>query len=450
MRPVEAAARSGVTRRMVMLGATAAATASVAPERAFAQAADSDKSFPKGFLWGAATAGYQIEGNSVNSDIWVLEHANPTLFPEKSGDAANSFELWDKDLDLVREIGLNSFRFSLEWARIEPEQGEFSRAMLNHYRHVIAGCRERGIQPIVTFNHFATPRWFAAQGGWTNKQSPDLFTRYCERVARALSTDMARATTLNEPDIAAVLRWQGLPPEAVKKRAAMAAAAARSVGAAQFVAATGISDEQDRVQQPLMIAAHKAGRAAIKSIRPDLPVGVSLSMSDDQAVGPNSRRDEKRADVYGAWLDAARGDDFLGVQNYDRSRVDAKGEMAPPEGAKLNAMGTEIYPASLGASVRYAHQASGVPILVTENGLGTDDDTLRADYIPRAVAGLKAVMDEGVPVLGYIHWSLIDNFEFTSGFKARFGLASVDRQTFVRTLKPSAQVLGAMARRNAL
>ncbi|HEX7742952.1 MAG TPA: family 1 glycosylhydrolase, partial [Sphingobium sp.] len=132
-------------------------------------------SFPKGFLWGAATAAHQVEGNNVNSDSWALEHVKPTMFAEPSGDAANSFELWPTDLDLVRNMGLNTYRFSLEWARIEPEPGQFSVAMLDHYKAMIEGCRARGLTPVVTFNHFTTPRWFAAMNGWADPQAPSRF-----------------------------------------------------------------------------------------------------------------------------------------------------------------------------------------------------------------------------------------------------------------------------------
>jgi beta-glucosidase len=121
-----------------------------------------DPAFPKGFLWGAATSGHQIEGNNVNADVWVVENVKPTIYAERSADAANSFELWSQDLDLVKQIGLNTYRFSLEWSRIEPEEGMFSIAALDHYKSIIDGCRERGMTPVVTFNHYTTPRWFAA------------------------------------------------------------------------------------------------------------------------------------------------------------------------------------------------------------------------------------------------------------------------------------------------
>jgi beta-glucosidase len=167
-------------------------------------------------------------------------------------------------------------------------------------------------------------------------------------------------------------------------------------------------------------------------------------------VGPNSRRDAIRAELYGAWLEAARDDDFVGVQNYERSRIDATGRLPPPPDAKRSFSGAEIYGPSLAGAVRYAHSATGVPVLVTEHGVGTDDDRLRTEFILASLAELKRAIDDGVPVKGYIHWSLLDNFEWVYGYGPRFGLFSVDRATFRRTPKPSARLLGAIARRNAL
>ncbi|CAN7196141.1 family 1 glycosylhydrolase [Phenylobacterium sp. LjRoot219] len=182
-------------------GASAAAAALSATEAA----AQSAAGFPKGFLWGAATAAHQIEGNNVSSDLWLAETVKPTLFREPSGDACNSFALWPTDLDLVRDLGLNTYRFSIEWARIEPEPGQFSAAMLDHYKAVIDGCRARGLNPVVTFNHFSSPRWFAARGGWTNPEAPELFARYCDHAARRLAANMGSAVTLNEPNMITVI-----------------------------------------------------------------------------------------------------------------------------------------------------------------------------------------------------------------------------------------------------
>ena len=405
--------------------------------------------FPTGFLWGAATSGHQTEGNNIASDMWLLEHLKPTIFDAPSGDACNSLELWPADLALVRALGLGAYRFSLEWARIEPERGQFSTAMLDHYRRIVEGCHTRGLVPIVTFNHFTTPRWFAAAGGWTNGDAPELFGRFCDRAARALADGIGYATTLNEPDLLPLLNWR-LAPRPHGTLRDMLAAAATACGTAKFCAANMANDEDIAVMTPRLIAGHRTGRAAIKAARSALPVGVSLAVQDDVAIGRDSIRDAKRAEVYAPWFEAARDDEFVGVQNYERMYIGAHGTTGAPSGVHLGYSGQDNDPASLGAVVRYVHDQVGRPIIVTENGLDTPHDVDRVAYIPAALAGLHAAMTDGVPVLGYIHWSLLDNFEWSAGYAPKFGLVAVDRANFRRTPKPSARLLGRIAQANAL
>ena len=447
---------SSPARREVLRGSAAAlaaiglAGAGLGASGSRQAGAAAAKRFPEGFIWGTATAGHQVEGNDVNSDTWFLEQLQPTLFAEHVGDANNSLELWPVDLDLVRSLNLNAYRFSLEWSRIEPEPGQFSLAMLDHYLRMIEGCRARGLQPIVSFNHFSTPRWFAARGGWTNAESPVLFERFCERAARHLGKSIGRATTLNEPNLLRLLGWLDLPPAMKDVQRAMLDKAARTLSVAKFTAANAANAEDLDAMQTNLLEGHRRGRQAIKAVRPDLPVGVSLAVVDDQALGAHSRRDEKRAQVYGAWLEAVKGDDFVGVQNYERAQYDEKGAVPPPHGVPLDGMGREIYPASLANAVRYVHEQTARPILITEHGLVTDDDTQRAAFIPAALAHLADAMAAGVPVVGYIHWTLMDNFEWIFGYKPHFGLCAVDRQNFKRQPKPSAAVLAAIARSNAV
>ena len=441
--------------RRTLLGAGAALAA--LPLGATASAATRGAAFPKGFLWGAATAGHQIEGNNVNSDIWLVENVKPTFFAEPSGDAANSFALWPQDLDLAKALGLNCYRFSIEWSRIEPEPGMFSLAMLDHYKAMIEGCARRGLTSMVTFSHWTTPRWFAARGGWSNPEAPALFAKFCDRAARHLAPAMDYAVTLNEPNLL-VGSFEEPRPERIRKLLdATMAAAAKAAGSDRF--AMGLIGIDDLVQYTHhLIAAHKLGKAAIKAARGDLPVGVTMAIPDDQEAGPGSLRDRFRQEVYIPWLEAAKADDFLGVQNYDRQLWDAKGKVKPPEGDSrskddtlvYNASGGIVYPDSLANSVRYAYGIAKVPIFVTEHGVNTPDDRIRANLIPAALAELKKAMDEGIPVKGYLHWSLLDNFEWVSGYKHQYGLIAVDRQSFKRTPKPSANVLGTIARSNAL
>lgn len=441
-----------IDRRTFFAGASAAMAAALAGQAEAAKqksAGPKVATFPSNFLWGAATAGHQVEGNNTASDIWFLENVKPSVFMEPSGDACNSFSLWPRDLDLVKSFGLNSYRFSIEWARIEPEQGQFSIAMLDHYKRIIDGCRERNLTPVVTFNHFVAPRWFAAMGGWLNPKAPELFERYCASAAGHLANGIGWALTFNEPNLMNLLRIL-IPPPVKKQQQAMLVAAARALNCEKFATSNAVNDQDIEPMTRGLLEGHRRGRAAIKGVRPDLSVGVSLAMFDDQAVGKNSRRDAARQELYGAWLEAVKQDDFLGVQNYERVRWDANGRLPPPTGAVLNSSGAEVFPASLAGAVRYAHQATGLPIFVTEHGVGSEDDSVRAGFIPAALAELKKVIDDGVPVHGYMHWSLLDNYEWIFGYKPKFGLCSVDRKTFERTPKPSASVLGAIARRNAV
>jgi beta-glucosidase len=347
-------------------------------------------------------------------------------------------------------MGLNTYRFSVEWARVEPEEGRFSDQALEHYEAITGYCLALGIAPVVTYNHFTVPHWFAARGAWLDPEAPALFARYCGMVTEALGDGAAYAVTLNEPDLPRLLTWLNIPAEARQRERATLAAASEQVGVPRYRAANLVLPEEMDAMAAGMAAGHRAAREAIKSRRPGLPVGLSLAIVDDQVAGDDpSVRDRKRAEVYALWLDLARDDDFIGVQNYERARYDADGEVPPPPDAPLNQLSSsDIYPLSLAGAVRYAHEATGVPVLVTEHGLGHRDDTLRAAFISPALEGLLGVIEEGVPVLGYLHWSLLDNFEWIFGYDVKFGLHEVDRETFVRTPKPSAAVYSAFVRVN--
>jgi len=398
-----------------------------------------------------ATSGHQIEGGNANSDTWFLEHVRPSVFREPSGRACNSYELWRQDVDLVAGLGLDTYRFSVEWARIEPDEGHFSDEALEHYEAITGYCLSLGIAPVITYNHFTAPHWFARRGGWLDPEAPALFARYCGMVTEALGDGVAWAVTLNEPNLPRLLTWLGIPAEVRELERATLLAASEQAGVPRYRAANLVLPEEMDAMAEGMAAGHRAARAAIKARRPGLPVGLSLAIIDDQVVGDDpSVRDRKRAEVYGMWLELARDDDFVGVQNYERAQYDANGPVPPPPGAPLNQLSSsDIYPPSLAGAVRYAHQATGVPVLVTEHGLGHRDDSLRAAFIEPALASLLDAIEEGVPVLGYLHWTLMDNFEWIFGYDVKFGLHEVNRETFVRTPKPSAAVYSAIARANA-
>ena len=407
--------------------------------------------FPPGFLWGAATAAHQVEGNNLNSDLWLIERLPNSMFKEPSGDACDQYHLYEQDINLLADLGFNAYRFSIEWARIEPEEGAFSRAELEHYRRELEVCHARGITPLVTFYHVTMPRWLAYRGGWENPQSVEWFARYCDRATEHLGDLIGYAATFNEPDLPSLFRWMNIPgPKGDMSLSTLMreqqAEIRRQVGSPLFTSL--LNGDVDKCQENMM-AAHKKGKAAIKVKRNNLPVGLTLAMEDDQPVGPNSRYRDKRAEVYTPWLTLAKEDDYIGVQTYTRSRIGQK-TLPPPEGAEMTQSAFEFYPEALENTVRLASEQTGVPVIVTENGVAIADDTRRVEYIQRALAGLKRCLDDGVDVRGYIHWSLIDNFEWISGFEPKFGLVAVDRQTQKRTAKPSAVMLGNIAAKNRL
>jgi beta-glucosidase len=409
------------------------------------------RAFPPGFLWGVATAGHQNEGDNSTSDTWFAEQVRPSVFREPSGRACNGYELWRDDLDLVAAMGLSAYRFSVEWARVEPEDGALSDEALAHYGAIVGRCRELGIAPVVTFNHFTSPHWFAARGAWLDPASADRFARYCGVVMDRIGAGIAIAVTMNEPNLARLLSWIQLPAVVRDLERATLDAAGAAAGVPRYRLSNVVLPEEFDAMADGMAAGHVAARDAIKARRPDLPVGLSVAIVDDQVVGDDPGvRDRKRDEVYARWLDLARDDDFVGVQNYERARYDAAGPVPPPEGAPLNQMGSDIHPASLAGAVRYAHEVSGVPVLVTEHGMATDDDARRAAFLEPSLAALLDVMAAGVPVLGYCHWTLLDNFEWVFGYGHQLGLHAVDRTTFVRTPKPSAGVYAAIVRAHAV
>ena len=434
----------GLSRRAVLAGAGAMAmTASAAapPSRARRPA-------PPDFLWGTAISGHQSEGNNVNSDAWFMENMPDSMFRERSGDACDSYHLYAEDFAIAARLGLNAYRLGIEWSRIEPSEGRFSNAELDHYARVLESCRAHGLRPIVTFNHFTVPLWFAMRGGFEAADSPDLFARYCGRAAAHLGGLMHLATTFNEANIQLLVNLfpqfaAGLP----RARAAIAAAG-RALGAPHF---SRLAYADPAIVTPMMQEAHRRGYEAIKAARPALPVGLTLTTQDIQSVGDPALAEVWRERLYGGWVQVARSHaDFFGVQTYTRFRVDARGFVAPPPDAELTLSGYEYYPEALANTIRWAHRAIGKPIYVTESGISTHDDARRIAFIDQALDGVRACLDEGIPVHSYLYWSLLDNFEWTSGYNVPFGLVAVDRTSFRRTLKPSALHFGAIARANRI
>src|SRR5262245_45769862 len=347
-------------------------------------------SFREGFLWGAATAPHQVEGGNVNSDMWEMEWATPSIFAEPSGDACDHYHRYPEDAAIMADLRFNAYRFGVEWARIEPEEGYISHAELDHYRRMCATFLEHGITPVVTYNHFSFPRWFSRAGGWEGAHAAEQFANYSARVTEHLGDLVPWVCTINEPNLIAMLMATRFAPVATRDDtevlAPTVADGPRSWPSTNF---------------DVMAHAHRKAFDAIKSVRDDIQVGWSPAIVDLQAApGGEARLAQIRPAARLDWLDVARDDDFIGVQTYSRELVGPDGMLPVPDGAPTAQTGWEIYPDALGHTVRLAAERTGKPVLVTENGLGTDDDDARRTYTEGALAGRATPLADGVDVRG--------------------------------------------------
>ena len=420
----------------------------------------SDIAFPNGFLWGTATAAHQVEGDNTNSDWWAFELKPGTPCKEPSGKAIEHYQRYPRDIALLAGLGFNTYRFSVEWARIEPTEGAFDQVQLDHYQRMVELCRKSKLTPMVTLNHFTLPKWLADRGGWLSPSTPGLFERFTRHVVEALGDKVDWYCTLNEPGMVAFGGYGGgFPfPPGLK-------------GIENWKAATAA-----------LVEAHKLSRAAIKELRPEAKVGLTNAMQEWEAnAGGAPVMNYARGLLEDVYLEAAADDDFIGVQTYTRARLElprAAGiaaqlglsipaieklivgrvtswqrESGPAigvdPGARTTQMGYEFRPQAVAATVRRAAQfLPGKPIVVTEHGVATADDAERIEFITEGLRSLHAVIEDGIPLKGYIHWSAFDNFEWASGYGMTFGLIAVDRETQERTVKKSGRFLGEAARAN--
>ena len=379
--------------------------------------------WPRPFSWGTSTSAYQIEGGNENTDWSQFERAVGSGVAEPCGDACDSWHRYEEDLDLVATLGLDSYRFSLEWSRIEPREGAFDDTALAHYRNVLVACHERAITPIVTLHHFTLPIWVSDAGGFEGPRIVEWIGRYARRVGQELGDLIGVACTINEPNIVAVMGYLlGVWPPAQTDWGRFSAV------------------------NTTMRACHVAMREALAAGPGAFPIGFTLSMHEYEAVaGAEGVLAMTLDEMEDRYLAAAAGDDFLGVQCYTKFLLGPEGMVDQPEG-EHTAMGYLFWPECVEYTVRRAAAATGLPIIVTENGIGTDDDDQRIRYLRGALGGVRRALDDGLDVRGYFQWSLLDNFEWSYGYRPKFGIAAVDRTTFARTLKPSATWYAAATR----
>jgi len=418
------------------------------------------------FLIGAATAAHQVEGNNDRCDFWVMEHVKHSDFAEPSGDACDHFGRYEEDIGLLAKAGGNAYRFSIEWARIEPREGVYDANALQHYRDVLRCCHAHGITPIVTLHHFSTPAWIISRGGWCKEHVVGAFGKYAALIARELGDLIPYICTINEANMGFQLH---------KITQDMLRAGKREEGSVQVGTNTDLDMKKillgmleqgwafrcnpfgvntflkprSEKQERIVMSAHQAARKAIKAVRPNIKVGLTLSLFDYQSADGGEEAAAKLwQEDFGMYLPWIRDDDFLGVQNYSRKIVGPEGAREPAPGAPLTQMGYEDYPRAIGNVLRKVAKEFPRELMVTENGIGTDNDQRRCEFIREAFSGVMAAKAEGVPVTGYLHWSLLDNFEWQAGYSKTFGLIAVDRKTQTRYPKESLTVLGSLNRKD--
>lgn len=381
------------------------------------------RQFPKGFLWGASTASYQVEGGIENND-WAeaARHGKVPL----CGRACDHYNRFEQDFDLAVNLGHNAHRLSIEWARIEPEEETFDEAEIEHYRQVLRALKARGLTPFVTLWHFTQPLWFSSRGGFLHKSAPQVFARYCAFVAERLGTEAEFFMTINEPQVMAYDPYlSGKFPPFRKNILAYL-----------------------RIWTQFM-KAHRAAYTAIKAVRPSLKVGVATHNFDfDPANNPFHRTLARFLDWFlnHRFLKKTAGcHDFIGLNHYFHHPL-GKGVS---KSAPRSDMGWEVHPPSLYRLIMDLRHY-GLPIYITESGLADAKDVLREQYLRGYIGAVHQAITEGADVRGYFHWSLMDNYEWAEGFSQRFGLIEIDYNTLTRSIRPSARVYEDICRRNAL
>jgi beta-glucosidase len=415
-----------------------------------------DLHFPKGFLWGCATAAHQVEGNNTNNNWWEWEQQPGRIKGgDVSGLACDHYNRFDSDFALAQELGHNAHRLSVEWSRIEPEEGRWDMKEVAHYRQVMESLHRRGMIPMVTLHHFTNPIWFERQGGWTNPRSVELIARFSGFIARELGDLVPFWFTINEPMIvvAGAYLFGVEPPGQIDWNAAMT------------------------VSRHLLQAHGSMYRAVKESTSHNPQVGPVLAMPYIEPYDPNSEDDRNGAQLadllmneyFLAGIDtgtvgppAGQGEevpglkdswDFIGINYYSRHRMahDQPPDIGglPPPDAELTLMGYEVYPEG------FYHELArlkkyGLPVYVTENGISTKDDTQRCRHLLRHLAEMHRALQEGTDIRGYLHWTFVDNFEWAEGYQQWFGMVAMEAGTLKRRPRPSAYLFRDIARGNAV
>ena len=394
-------------------------------------------SFPDGFYWGSATAAHQVEGNLTNN--WTEHEERKNL--ERSGDACDHWNRWKDDFQLMSNLGLTSYRFSIEWSRLEPEPGEWNKEALDVYSEMIDDLIVRGIRPVVTLHHFSHPKWWEEKGGFANRNNLPEFLSYCERVFDALSDRVETWVTINEPTVFSAMGYTlGMfPPGRRSIRLTL------------------------RVMRNLM-RGHAMVYHSLKKKRPEVRIGVAKNVT---LFDPRNRWSPIDWPISrllewlwnGAWRNGIQKGrmlfskipgakdslDFVGLNYYTHFItglfIPTKGELQFPK--RKHEIATEfgypMYAEGFRRAIEFVAPLN-VPIEITENGVADAEDTLRPEHLMRHLWIVSEAIKDGFDIRSYHHWSLMDNFEWAEGYSMRFGLHHVNFETQKRTLRPSGEM----------
>jgi beta-glucosidase len=423
--------------------------------------------FPAGFLWGAAASAHQVEGRNTANDWWRFEHRKGAIRGDRcSGDACRHWEFYDEDFARAAADGHIAHRLSFEWSRLEPRRGQFDPGAVAHYHDVLASLRRHGLTPIVTLHHFTNPLWVADAGGWEVRDTVDRFESFVRFMANEFGSEVDWWCTVNEPEVYAFRGWsEGVWPPAVRDESRALSVIANLLeahGRAYRVLKSEDRADADRDGNPVRVGFAKH-YTQLEPLRPWNPLDrlqayfenrvfieaverATIDGTIDLAI-PGARPVRRNLPELKGALD------WYGLNYYTRWMVRSlspEPHVARP-GSPRTDLDWEIWPDGFERALAHAGKL-GLPVLVTENGFADEHDAFRPRAIVAFVEAMHRAVSSGVRVLGYLHWSLLDNFEWSDGFNGRFGLYAVDfdRPERPRTRRASAEVLARIARANAL
>jgi beta-glucosidase len=392
--------------------------------------------FPKDFLWGAATASYQVEGFNENTD-WA-KAAKQGRVPG-AGRLADHYNRYEEDFDIAQELGHNAHRFSIEWARIEPQEGVFDEEEIEHYRNVLRALKKRGITPLVTLWHFTLPLWFSESGGFERKDAPVIFARYSAHVVRELGDLSEHYSTMNEPNVFGSNGYlRGSWPPFKRFAATDLVSITNSGRTFESRANKGIRPLFNYLFVMRNLAnAHNVAYDAIKDVAPEKEVSVVKHVIYFHANwNPVNKIKAWVANYTWTRIFMRRTHkkcDSIGLNYYFHKKF---GDRKVYEKTDMD---WDIYPHGIYGSLKMLSKYKK-PIFVSEAGLADKEDKYRADYITVQVETVAKAIEDGMNITGHMYWSLIDNYEWALGINKKFGLAEIDYETLERKIRPSAWV----------